>query len=126
MSLWFRNVFISSKAPIKFIALLPCLFFKNVELIIVLLQRKNKIIYLMNLLIDWFRGFTEAEGCLQITSQRSGNAFEFRFSFDLHFDDLSVLEYIKNQLKIPFCCVAAKGCKFITEARKNKYWFYKS
>jgi hypothetical protein len=50
--------------------------------------------------IDWFRGFTDAKGCFQITPQRSGNAFEFRFSFGLHIDDLPVLEYIKNQLKI--------------------------
>jgi len=49
--------------------------------------------------IDWFRGFTDAEGCFQIT-QRSGNAFEFRFSFGLHIDDLPVLEYIKNQLNM--------------------------
>ena len=50
--------------------------------------------------IDWFRGFTDAEGCFQITPQRSGNAFEFRFSFGLHIDDLPVLEYIKNQLNM--------------------------
>ena len=42
-----------------------------------------------------------AEGCFQITPQKSGNAFEFRFSFGLHIDDLPVLEYIKSQLKIP-------------------------
>src|SRR5690349_25174955 len=39
-----------------------------------------------------------AEGCFQITPQKSGNAFEFRFSFGLHIDDLPVLEYIKSQL----------------------------
>lgn len=50
--------------------------------------------------IDWFRGFTDAEGCFKITPQRSGSAFEFRFSFGLHIDDLPVLEYIKNQLNM--------------------------
>lgn len=34
--------------------------------------------------IEWFIGFTDTEGCFQITPQRSGSAFEFRFSFGLH------------------------------------------
>ena len=52
---------------------------------------KDKQFYLSSDFIEWFVGFTDAEGCFQITPQRSGNAFEFRISFGLHIDDRAVL-----------------------------------
>ena len=100
-SLWFRNSFISSNLhsnllPFALPFALPFVF-KNVVAHYSTEEKQDNLSYEF---IDWFRGFTDAEGCFQITPQRSGNAFEFRFSFGLHIDDLPVLEYIKNQLKI--------------------------
>jgi hypothetical protein len=36
--------------------------------------------------IEWFRGFTDAEGCFLIA--KTGNSFAFRFIIKLHKDDL--------------------------------------
>jgi len=48
--------------------------------------------------IEWFRGFTDAEGCFLIA--KVGNRFAFRFTIKLHKDDLNLLNFIKNFLKI--------------------------
>lgn len=49
--------------------------------------------------LEWFRGFTDAEGCFHIYKRR-GNSFEFRFSIGLHIDDKAALEYIYDNLQI--------------------------
>ena len=46
--------------------------------------------------IDWFRGFTDAEGCFTI--MKVGVWHGFRFSILLHSDDVEVLNYIQSQL----------------------------
>lgn len=52
--------------------------------------------------IEWFRGFTDAEGCFQVTMQSLGNGkyFEFRYSIGLHIDDKAALYYIQDNLQI--------------------------
>ena len=47
--------------------------------------------------IEWFRGFTDAEGCFFYSRSRYRY---FRFSICLHIDDVAPLEYIKNTLQI--------------------------
>jgi len=49
--------------------------------------------------IEWFRGFTDAEGCFLII-YRDGNTFEFEFSIKLHIDDKAALDYIQSTLGI--------------------------
>ncbi len=46
--------------------------------------------------IEWFRGFTDAEGCFLIV--KTGNGFAFRFIIKIHKDDLNALYYIPNSL----------------------------
>lgn len=46
--------------------------------------------------IEWFRGFTDAEGCFLIV--KTGNSYAFRFIIKIHKDDINVLYYIKNCL----------------------------
>lgn len=46
--------------------------------------------------IEWFRGFTDAEGCFLIA--QTGNHFGFRFIIKLHVDDLTLLKFIQNSL----------------------------
>lgn len=48
--------------------------------------------------LEWFRGFTDAEGCFRI--KRSGKSFSFCFSISLHRDDVDVLNYIQSHLKV--------------------------
>lgn len=64
---------------------------------------KNKMKISLSLdFIEWFRGFTDAEGCFQITAQASGQRkyFEFRYSIGLHLDDKLALNYIQENLQI--------------------------
>lgn len=46
--------------------------------------------------IEWFIGFTDAEGCFLIA--KIGNNFAFRFIIKLHKDDINLLNFIKNSL----------------------------
>nr|SNU77049.1 TPA: LAGLIDADG endonuclease [Fusarium oxysporum f. sp. cucumerinum]SNU77078.1 TPA: LAGLIDADG endonuclease [Fusarium oxysporum f. sp. cucumerinum]SNU77107.1 TPA: LAGLIDADG endonuclease [Fusarium oxysporum f. sp. cucumerinum] len=46
--------------------------------------------------IEWFRGFTDAEGCFLIVKQ--GKSFAFRFIIKIHKDDIDLLYFIKNSL----------------------------
>lgn len=46
--------------------------------------------------IEWFRGFTDAEGCFLVAN--TGNTFAFRFLIKLHVDDVNSLNFIRNSL----------------------------
>nr|AVD96818.1 double-motif LAGLIDADG homing endonuclease [Ophiostoma novo-ulmi subsp. novo-ulmi] len=85
-------------------------FFYNIRQSSNIHTKSNQIIGIENLkgpsslatatdFIEWFRGFTDAEGCFHIRKNK-GNSFEFRFSIGLHIDDVKVLEYIYNNLLI--------------------------
>ena len=49
--------------------------------------------------LEWFRGFTDAEGCFFI-GRNKDKYFKFVFKITLHLDDRGVLEYIKKFLEI--------------------------
>lgn len=49
--------------------------------------------------IEWFRGFTDAEGCFFFFNCSRSN-YKFKYSICLHVDDAAPLEYIKNTLQI--------------------------
>lgn len=49
--------------------------------------------------IEWFRGFTDAEGCFFFLNSSRSN-YRFKYSICLHVDDVAPLEYIKNTLQI--------------------------
>lgn len=49
-------------------------------------------------IFEWFRGFTDGEGCFEIVHQNS--KFYFRFTLYLHKDDSPMLNYICNKLKV--------------------------
>lgn len=52
---------------------------------------------------EWFRGFTDAEGCFYITTQNaspSSSTFSFAFTITVHKDDIKVLEIIKQYLQM--------------------------
>lgn len=47
--------------------------------------------------IEWFRGFTDAEGCFML-SRNSKSSFKFTFTIGLHKDDIAVLKFIQDTL----------------------------
>lgn len=48
--------------------------------------------------LEWFRGFTDAEGCFTIGAVGNSHYFQFSFTIGLHIDDIEVLEYIQKTL----------------------------
>lgn len=68
--------------------------------------------------IEWFRGFTDAEGCFIIqTDVRLTKEYNFKFIFriTLHIDDLACLEFIKNTLQIGNVRVNTKSSEVVYE-----------
>lgn len=47
--------------------------------------------------IEWFRGFVDAEGLFSI-GNKSNNSFNFKFSIEVHKDDIEALKYIQSVL----------------------------
>lgn len=48
--------------------------------------------------IEWFVGFTDAEGSFAFQKNKSRNSYVFSFRISLHLDDIAVLFYIKDTL----------------------------
>lgn len=61
--------------------------------------------------LEFFRGFTDGEGCFMITNIKS-YLFQFSFVIKLHIDDLKILEYIKDELGVGNIYVAENHCRF--------------
>lgn len=68
--------------------------------------------------IEWFRGFTDAEGCF-IIAKGKGSVFSFRFVIVLHLDDQGTLEYICNTLGLGKITVYSKDARFIVSTQRE-------
>ena len=68
--------------------------------------------------LEWFRGFTDAEGSFYIV-RSSGSSFKFRFKILLHIDDKEVLYYIKNTLNIGKVSTLKSTAVFTVTAQKE-------
>lgn len=66
--------------------------------------------------IEWFRGFTDAQGCFLIV--KSANTFAFRFLIKLHADDAPVLDFIQNNLGIGRVTIYLSSAIFAITAQK--------
>lgn len=74
--------------------------------------------------LQWFVGFTEAEGCFKIKPRyREGHIISFQFEFEihLHIDDLKLLDYIKKTLNIGNVYANNKrnSCSFVVGSEKE-------
>ena len=74
--------------------------------------------------IQWFVGFTEAEGCFKIKPRyREGKfiSFQFEFEIHLHIDDLTLLNLIKETLKIGnvYANESRNSCSFVVGSEKE-------
>lgn len=49
------------------------------------------------LALEWFSGFSDAEGCFSIVKEKMQN-FRFNFRIDLHKDDVEILYFIAKTL----------------------------
>jgi len=72
-----------------------CRIIDNYNSQFILLHEGQQIILSIDF-IEWFRGFTDAEGCFLIV--KTGNTFAFRFVIKLHMDDVNSLNFIRNSL----------------------------
>jgi len=68
--------------------------------------------------IEWFRGFTDAEGSFLIVKGK-GNVFSFNFVIGLHLDDQGILEYIRNSLGFGKITVNSKDARFIVNTQRD-------
>jgi hypothetical protein len=76
-----------------------------------ILQKDNKASFL-----NWFSGFTDAEGNFLISSNL--NYFRFRFKITMHIDNLEALNTIKTKLKIGNVIVEKNRnrCSFVVQS----------
>ena len=64
--------------------------------------------------LEWFRGFVDAEGCFMIKENLT-NRYSFQFRIGLHKDDLAVLNFIQNRLKIGYVTGYSNVSAFIIQ-----------
>jgi hypothetical protein len=79
---------------------------------------KGEQLVLSQSFIEWFRGFTDAEGCFLIVKGK-GNVFSFNFVIELHLDDIAVLDYIHNTLGFGKISVKSKGARFTVNTQRD-------
>lgn len=89
---------------------------KTDESFVTLELPNRKQLVLSRNFIEWFRGFTDAEGCFFVAKGK-GNVFSFRFIIELHLDDLSTLKYICNTLGFGKIIVNSKNVRFIVSTQ---------
>ena len=78
-----------------------CLIKEHSDTNLVLIELSNgELLTLTREFIEWFRGFTDAEGSFYIRGAAKGSSFSFSFGIQLHIDDIAALEYIKDNLHI--------------------------
>ena len=68
--------------------------------------------------IEWFRGFTDAEGSF-IIAKGKGNVFSFNFVIGLHLDDKDTLEFISNTLGFGKIIVNSKEARFTVNTQRD-------
>lgn len=101
----FRNLYTNSKSLLThcnlwalhplFYSTNSCRIIDNSNSQFILLHEGQQIVLSCDF-IEWFRGFTDAEGCFLVV--KIGNNFAFRFLIKLHVDDVNALNYIRNSL----------------------------
>jgi hypothetical protein len=67
--------------------------------------------------IEWFRGFTDGEGCFFIA--KNNNYFRFFFQIKLHIDDRNVLNFIKEYLGIGKIYTSKNEATFVVTAKEE-------
>ena len=68
--------------------------------------------------IEWFTGFTDAEGCFMIVHLRD-NFWRFSFEIKLHKDELNVLEKIQEMLGIGNIYASGSSCRLIVTKQQE-------
>lgn len=82
-----------------------------------LMVSEGKQIVLSNDFIEWFRGFTDAEGCFLLV--KIGNNFAFRFLIKLHLDDAPVLDFIQKTLGLGRVTIYESSAIFSITSQKE-------
>lgn len=74
--------------------------------------------------VEWFVGFTEAEGCFKFKPRYRNDkiiSFQFEFEIHLHIDDFNLLDYIKKTLKMGnvYANYNRNSCSFVIGNEKE-------
>jgi hypothetical protein len=84
---------------------------------------QNKEVFSDLKFLEWFTGFTDAEGNFNITLRKlNGNTYTsvmLTFQIDLHIDDLSLLEYIKDKLNCGHISISGSKCNFFVNDKAS-------
>jgi len=88
----------------------------NSELEFIMVSEGKQIV-LSTEFIEWFRGFTDAEGCFLLV--KTGNNFAFRFLIKLHLDDAPVLDFIQKTLGIGRVTIYESSAIFSITSQKE-------
>lgn len=99
---------------------------KKDKILIKLKKNKSeefKEVYLDLKFLDWFSGFTDAEGKFNISLRKlNGNNYTsimLTFQIDLHIDDLSLLEYIKDKLNCGHISISGSKCNYFVNDKTS-------
>lgn len=84
---------------------------------------KDKEFYLESEFLEWFSGFTDAEGNFNITLRKLNNnkytSVMLTFQIGLHIDDLSVLEVIKEKLNCGHIFISGSKCNYFVNDKAS-------
>jgi cytochrome c oxidase subunit 3 len=87
------------------------------------LLSKQKEINLDLEFLEWFSGFTDAEGNFNITLRKlNGNNYTsvmLTFQIGLHIDDLSLLEYIRDKLNCGHISISGSKCNYFVNDKTS-------
>jgi hypothetical protein len=94
-----------------------------------LIKLNNKTFYLHKNFLEWFVGFTDAEGNFNIslrnfspktsTSPAKYNSFILTFQIGLHIDDVDILNYLKKQLNCGNISISGSRCNYFINDRSS-------
>lgn len=83
----------------------------------------EEIIYLDSEFLNWFSGFTDAEGNFNITLRKLNNndytSVMLTFQISLHIDDLFILKFIKEKLNCGHISISGSKCNFFVNDKNS-------
>ena len=79
-------------------------------------SKEQKELFLDSKFLEWFTGFTDAEGNFSITlrklNENNYTSAMLTFQICLHIDDLPILEFIKNKLNCGHISISGSKCNY--------------
>ena len=88
-------------------------------------SKEQKEFLLKSEFLDWFTGFTDAEGNFNITlrklNENNYTSAMLTFQICLHIDDLFILEYIKNKINCGHISISTSKCNYFINDKDSLF-----